>query len=145
MVSQRQNIWVVSDGFNSGIIEVTSFTDGLWLNHTLLAIQFRSIPIHVIFFVENFENLMFPERQLVVGGRVEVVLGYRLHDDSGVVLFTPPSSWCLSLRDVYLLNTCCNNPEMKKNEVFFRLLFKALHFFDKFGLKFGTEIWKRKK
>lgn len=46
---------------------------------TFLTVQLRPVPVHVIFFVENFQDLVFSERELVVGGGVEVVLRDRLH------------------------------------------------------------------
>ena len=46
---------------------------------TFLTVEFRPVPVHVVFFVQDFEDLVLPERELVVGGGVEVVLGDRLH------------------------------------------------------------------
>ena len=49
---------------------------------TFVTVQFCSVPIHVVLFVENFEDGVFPERQLVVRTGAEVVFGYRLHRPS---------------------------------------------------------------
>ena len=57
---------------------IHSFIPGTFL--TFLSVQLRPIPIHVVFFVEYFEDLVFPKRQLIISCGVEVVLGDRLHD-----------------------------------------------------------------
>ena len=50
----------------------------------LLAVELGPVPVHVVLLVEHLEDLRLAERQLVVGGRVEVVLRHRLHrDDDG--------------------------------------------------------------
>jgi hypothetical protein len=78
---------------------------------TFLAVQFGAIPVHVVFLVEHFEDLVFSEGQLVVGRGVEVVLGDGLHrvvvangtgdrDDDGLCERTPSGGGSRSSRDL---------------------------------------------
>ena len=46
---------------------------------TFLSVQFCPVPIHVIFLVQDFEDLTFTKGQFVIGCVVEVVLGHGLH------------------------------------------------------------------
>ena len=52
-------------------------------DEALLAVELGPVPVHVVLLVEHLEDLRLAERQLVVGGRVEVVLRHRLHRDDG--------------------------------------------------------------
>ncbi len=47
---------------------------------TFLAVELSPIPVHVVLLVQDFEHLALPKRELVVGGRIEVVLGHGFHD-----------------------------------------------------------------
>ena len=63
-------------------------------------VQLRAVPVHVVLLVQHLQDLVLAEAQLVVGRRIEVMLGNSLHycSNFSVVVVDVSLGWELSVQ-----------------------------------------------
>ena len=63
-------------------------------------VQLRAVPVHVVLLVQHLQDLVLAEAQLVVGRRIEVMLGNGLHycSNFSVVVVDVSLGWELSVQ-----------------------------------------------